>query len=259
MKFKRVLPIGDLHCGHCAGLTPPKYHSQLFGPRIYNLQQQLWNKYVEIVDSLKPIHAVIANGDLVDGKGKRSGGIEHMTVDRNLQAKMAVECLERCDANVYRIVRGTPYHVGVDEEWEDTIATMMGSTAGDHEWFDVNGVIFDCKHFVSGSSIPHGRSTPIQKDKLWNIIWSHEHEQQPNADVILRSHVHYHEFTGNPSFLGMTLPALQAAATKFGARKCSGVVHWGIVYFDVYEDGSYRWNNDNIIVVEPLQIKAEPL
>lgn len=255
MEKKRLLVLADLHCGHRVGLTPPAYQSAIPGNKYYQIQVGLWAEYVKKIEALKPIDILVVNGDAVDGKGQRSGGTELLTTEMKKQAEMAAECIRYTEAGKVIIVRGTPYHVGESDENEDTVAEKVGAVAcGDHEWIDVNGVVFDFKHFVGASSIPHGRFTALAKDKLWNTIWNHEHEQQPDADVLIRSHVHSHHGCFDPYFLGMTTPALQAAGTKFGARKCSGVVHWGFLWFDVFEDGSYAWNR-HITVLESQKIK----
>ena len=60
------------------------------------------------------------------------------------------------------------------------------------------------------------------------------------ANVIIRSHVHYHEFSGNPTHIAMTTPALQGWGSKYGERQCSGIVDIGLVQFDISE-GEYSW------------------
>ena len=45
---------------------------------------------------------------------------------------------------------------------------------------------------------------------------------------------------GSPR-MGFCLPALQSAQTKFGGRRCSGIVHFGFMHFDIYPDGSVAW------------------
>jgi hypothetical protein len=90
---------------------------------------------------------------------------------------------------------------------------------------------------VGGSTIPHGRFTATAKERLWNVLWN-ERELRPKAQVILRGHVHYATFCGEPGWVAMTLPALQGMGTRYGGRVCSGTVHWGAVIFDVNEDGT---------------------
>lgn len=256
MEFKRVLFTGDQHCGHRVGLTPPQYD---LGPddRWKAIRRELWDEYRKSINAIKPIYAHVHNGDALDGKGFRSGSTELIASDRNQQVTMAATCITESEAQIYRLTHGTPYHTGKDEDWESVLADRMGWKIGSHDWLEFNGTVFDVKHKIGSSSIPHGKATPIAKDRLWNFLWS-EHDEQPKADVLIRSHVHYFYYTGEDHWLAMTLPALQGQGSKFGARICSGVVHFGIVWFDCYEDGSYQWSR-NIIRVASQKREAERL
>jgi len=209
---------------------------------VYAQQQQMWNWYAETVQKYKPIDYLFALGDLVDGKGTRSGGTELRTSDGNEQAEMAVKALEIIEAKKTMITYGTPYHTGQDQDQEDVVASLLPGHVeiSGHAFVAVNGLIFDLKHFINGSSIPHGRWTPLAKSKLWNIVWNSEHELQPNSDIILRGHVHYSiEMADSDQWRAMTLPALMGYGSKYGVRKCSGTVHIGFMIFDVYENGAY--------------------
>ena len=249
MAKKRLLVLSDMHCGHMGGLTPTQWQISPERAAADNLpshtaeaQAKLWNAYRTAIQKLKPIDFCVHNGDAIEGKGERSGGTELITTDRETQARMAVRCLGYVRPREgYYLTYGTPYHTGINEDWENNVADKLDATIGSHEWFDIYGVVFDFKHFVSSSSIPHGRATALARDKLWNSIWARERQQQPNADVLIRSHVHYHAGAFGKHWLAMTTPALQLAATKFGGRKMSGIVDCGLVYFDVYDNGSYRW------------------
>ena len=250
--MKRVVVIADLHCGHRVGLTPPGYqegqrtlrdkhdHKTKFLNRCAASQKECWMAYKAIMADLQPIHLLIVNGDAIDGRGEKSGGTELITGDRDEQCSMAVESIMLAKAKHIAMCYGTAYHAGQEEDWEDQIARRVkADKIGSHEWPSVNGLIFDVKHFVGSSSIPHGRATAVKREALWNTIWA-EARKQPQARVIVRSHVHYFEFNGNVRQLCMTTPALQAMGTKFGARKCSGIVDWGVTYFDVDKDGYYK-------------------
>ena len=237
---KRVLAIGDLHCGHRVGLTPPQWQDR--SPervKYHKIQSECWNAFDNMVQALKPIDILIVNGDAIDGRGERSGGTELITVDRNVQCNMAVYAIKHIGAKNVVLTYGTPYHTGQLEDIENTIADRVKGEIHSHEWIDIEGTVFDIKHKVGSSSIPHGKGTAIAKDRLWNLLWS-EHGEQPKADVLLRSHVHYHFHVGEPGWLAMTLPALQGQGTKFGARQCSGIVHFGMVHFDCSKEG-YTW------------------
>ena len=237
---KRVVVCGDFHCGHRVGLTPPAYQNE-------EVQGELWGAFEDMIEPLRPIDILVVNGDLIDGKGKRSGGTELITADRSEQAEMATVCIEYVDAAEVYLTFGTPYHVGRSEDWEAEVAKYISAPIEDQLWLDVYGTIFDIKHFIGASSVPHGRHTTIARDRLWNILWA-EMGQQPKADILIRSHVHYHNYCGGASWVAMTTPALQGLGSKFGARIPSGTVDFGIVVFDVDEDGSFSWDADTILI-----------
>lgn len=151
----------------------------------------------------------------------------------------------------------TPYHTGSGEDWEDILAEKAGAKIGSHEWFDINGKIFDCKHKLGSSQIPHGRLTPLAREILWNKEWSFQHNT-PLADVLIRSHVHYYEQVDHDNCLGFSLPAMQGFGSKFGARQCSGKVDIGFVIFDVQEDGKITWKTEKAEIAV-LKAKAEKL
>jgi hypothetical protein len=172
-------------------------------------------------------------GDAVEGKGKRSGGSELIRIGWKDQIDMASIVISEPGCSRITMVYGTGYHVGDDDDYEDQVAQNIGAVIKDHAFPTCNGIQFDLKHKVSSSTIPHGRATPIQKAKLWNAMWSDHDKGQPLADVLIRGHVHYHEYTGNPRGLAMTMPALQGWGSKFGQRQCEGIVDTGLVYFDI--------------------------
>jgi hypothetical protein len=243
--MKRVLTIGDTHCGHKAGLTPPQWQNpqdkgDRYDLRQVQLQKVCWDFYTDVIRREGPFDAVLFNGDAVEGKGERSGGTELITSDRNQQVSMAEVCIRQALTAKTKLVMtyGTPSHVGVEEDWESAIAKTLGCKIGSHEWPRIEDVTFDMKHKVGSSSVPHGRHTAVAREQLWNSIWA-EREGQPRAQCLLRSHVHYYKFNGDHRAVAMTLPALQAVGTKYGARQCSGLVDWGLVTWTIDKD---RWS-----------------
>ena len=237
--FKRVLVIADMHCGHRVGLTMPQYWSKLPAEKYFYIQQQLWEEFEKTVDSLRPIDVLFVNGDAVDGKGTKSGSTELIQTSPIKQAEMATEVIEWIGAEKVVMTYGTPYHVGTEDDIESIIARNVGAVEiGAQMWPEINGIIFDLKHqSESGSSIPHGKGTPLSKERLWNVLWA-EHDAQPKSDILIRSHTHYSFFCGEPHWLAVFTPALQGAGTKFGGRRRSGIVHFGVTHFDIQETGN---------------------
>jgi hypothetical protein len=249
-KPKRVVVISDPHCGAANGLTPPRYQTTDSEDRVWRkrarIQAAAWDWYDERVHRFARPDVLIVNGDAIDGPGERSGGVEQLTTDRRKQCEIAHACIAAWGARKIVSVGGTPYHTGQAEDWGEVLADMLSHGAevktGDHEWVDVNGCVFDVKHSIGGSQIPHGRFTALARDALWAQLWTDAGET-PRADVLVRGHVHYHAYCGGADRpLAMTLPALQGFGTRYGARQCSGRVHFGLVVFEVDTQGRYTWH-----------------
>ena len=245
MKRKGVL-LADLHCGHRAGLTPPEYWDR--GVKWHDVQSGCWDRYTDLVAKIGRVNFVVCNGDAIDGTGYRSGGTELVTADLFEQAKMAAESLALWKAKTYILSYGTDYHVGVSgEDFEEAVADKLREKTNakvilsSHPFVDIGGVMFDIKHHIGGSSTPYTAGTAILKDKMHNEQWFLDGEGQPLADVVLRAHIHQFAWFGGhrngSPWLAIRQPALQAAGTKFGGRRCSGVVHWGLIEAAI-EDGT---------------------
>jgi hypothetical protein len=250
-RMKNVVVISDLHCGSVVGLTPPKYQTGDFLAE----QDALWEAYTDAIDRFREnrgnIHILLVNGDCIDGKASRWGATDLITSKIHTQISMAAECIDYAGADRIVMTYGTPYHVGAEEDFEKYLADMVGATIKSHAFLEIDGVNFSLKHKVGASTIPHGRSTPVKRERLWDMIWNVEKNQHSLSDVIIRSHVHYFDYTGNSEYLALTTPALQCLGSKYGARMCAGVVDFGIVWFQC-EKGEYKWGWD-IAKVEEQQ------
>jgi len=189
---------------------------------------------------LQPVYGLIVNGDVVDGKGPRSGGTELLTADRLEQCAMAEACIKEARAERIVMSYGTPYHTGQLEDWEDEVARLVNAEKiGGHDFLNVDGVVIDYKHHIGASSIPHGRFTAIARERLWNGLWA-ERKEYPQAHILVRSHVHYYVYAATADWAAIVTPALQGYGSKYGVRRCSGTVDFGLVYIDI-EKGGEAW------------------
>jgi len=249
VKKKKVVAIGDLHCGHRYGLTPAEWRYDAETVEIGKKQKIYYDFYEETAKAIVKsnggyVDCLILNGDAIDGKGSKSGGREQITTDRVEQVAMAVECIKLWRARQIAMTYGTPRHVGEEENWEDVLCKDLRKELGipvslsAHETVNVNGLIFDVKHKISNSTIPHGRYTASARTALWNKYWA-ERGQRPKADIVLRSHVHYYAITGDATFTAFILPGLQGLGTEYGARECEGIVDFGLVWFDVQDKNNW--------------------
>ena len=264
--MKRILILSDFHCGHLVGLTPPAWwlaeknddDSRTKRQKYATVQRACWDFYKREVLKHGPYDVLFLNGDMIDGSGYRSGGTEQTTTDRQEQAEMAVVAARVGISRKTKVVctYGTASHTGDAEDFENQVAADLNAKIGSHEWVDVEGVVFDLKHHCGSSSVPHGRHTAVAKEHLWNQLWA-EAELAPKADVIIRSHVHYHSYAGGPDWLAMTTPALQGHGSKYGSRRCNGLVDFGITVFEVNK-GGYQWHT-SVAKIQAQQAQATKL
>jgi predicted phosphodiesterase len=239
--MKNILIVSDTHSGHQAGLTPPQYWMESLksnDPSIAKramILKAIWEFWEKIAKSKKWDY-LFSIGDLIDGKGQKSGGIEQLTTDRKEQCDMAVQALKLAKSKTIRMVRGTPYHTGEEENFEDFVADALNAEIKDHFFLNVDGVIFDLKHKIGGSSIPHGRATPIMRSSLWSQLWA-ERGLAPNPDILIRGHVHY--FTCIKDFYKtcFTMPCLQWDS-RYGKLNCEGTIDLGVIEMQV-DKGHY--------------------
>lgn len=240
-KDKKVVIIADLHAGHRVGIAPPGWSGS--GDKFEATRNESYSRYGVMIEKQKPIHVLIINGDSIEGKGLYSEGVELITSDRIKQVDIAEEVIKIAEADHIVMTYGTPNHTGKGEDFEKILADRLGAKIGNHEWVEVNKTVFDIKHKVGSSAVPYGRATAPQKERLWNLLWT-EFKEQPKADVIVRSHVHYFSYSGEDHWLALTTPALQAMGSTFGARQCIGHVDFGIVHFNCMKGGGYTWGWD---------------
>jgi len=251
MKKRRIIAVSDMHCGSRAGLTPPNYWGNPkneFDKKWVAMQREQWNWYVKTINELKPFDVAIFMGDLVDGKATKSNGRDVIRKERREQVTMAIDCINELKCPNKTFVNGTRYHT--EDDWEWDIAEhyrVEGDRVkqGAHEWVEIeckkgDNVIFDCKHHIGSSQIPHGRATAIMRDGLWNQIWA-DIDMQPRGQFLLRGHAHFFLAVKQYGVWHLRVPALQGMGSEFGGERCSGTVDYGLIYFDVYEDGHVEW------------------
>lgn len=243
IKRPRILFPADLHCGSNVGLTPPAYQYKYYSNPVTEehkkrnkwaaLQKEAWEWYIRTLDMLRPFDKCFVMGDLNDGDGSRSGGTELITTDRKVQTGMAIECLEPIQASGMIFVYGTGYHTGTKEDWENDVAGHFKSKIGSHEWEEINGCVFDLKHHQSATRNP---GTSLYNEVIDNREWA-VLEEQPKANVLVRAHTHRFAKLQLEDCIAISTPALQTYGTKFGSRRCSRKVQFGLFAVDVWPDG----------------------
>jgi len=241
---RKILVMSDLHCGHRCGLTPPKWwDNEVF--KWGKLQRVLWNHYWTTLQEWKPFDTVLVNGDLIAGKMMKFGSTELITADRQEQADMAADCIEETGCKRVRMAYGTPFHTGSGEDHENTVRDKLLSRGVDakikgHYFGTINGKNINMKHKIEASTVPYGVDTPLLKHILWNRIW-YATGVQDKADILIRSHVHYHERVKHDGCHGVITPSLQGLGDKYGSRQCVRRVDFGLLLCEISAGGEISW------------------
>lgn len=221
MTEKRVVVVSDTHNGSFYGLLPPEFITYEGVPKLQNAGQEFlwecWLHFVNCVEEFSP-HAVILNGDIIDGPQRKQHGAELSLPDARDQRRAAIATLKVLRSVTRKAkwyaTQGTPYHVGHFGDAEEDIAEAMGCTpypsvgAGnlcrEVLRLDVDGVILEAAHHIGFA--PVNRSMPLEREL--RAAWA-----EP-ADLMIRSHVHYHKMVDNRA---VTTPCWQLQ-TRFGRK-----------------------------------------
>lgn len=261
MTTKRVFIGSDTHCGHRSGLTPPVHRMKPAkdAPRsVKKVAIQsivLWDWFSNKVRGAGPFDVGLWNGDLIDGKGEKSGGTEEVEMDRKKQAGWAAEVIRFVGAKKNYMTYGTPYHAGASEDWEDVVADKADVTKIENEGhYDINGLIVSMKHYIGNSSSPVSMATAAVRAMYIQLLW-HELNQQPKANLIIRSHIHRCYYVGDPArnVAAWVTPALQGLGSKYGIRRCDSLpVHFGFLVLTVKDNMEYTIEP----YIAPLELQA---
>ena len=247
----KLLVLSDTHCGSLSGLTPPAWQSS--DEATQKIQSYLWDFYISTVVGLGGIDAVVAVGDLIDGKQRKSGGRGLSTTDRLEQVKMARTVLEVTNAPQIHIVTGTAYHVGDSESWEEVLANLVrAETVGPRLALQHGDYSMIFRHAIDRSSVPHGKATAPLRALMWNKL-NAARGMEPQADLCVFGHVHYHVFAGDAYGTALTLPALQLG-TEYGAACVDGDYDVGLLEINL-EEGD-NWWKVHTLDLRPVALQA---
>jgi hypothetical protein len=195
----------------------------------------MWAFYTEVIKRISPIDICISNGDGIDGKQRKAGATQLMEADPVKQAFMYTEVLKEVKAKEYYLTYGTPYHTGEDADYENITARDLKAKVKSHLMLKVRDTVFDVKHKVGGGQSQAARVGALAKEKAANIMWVY-YDGQPDAQIVVRSHIHDYNFMGDETFLAMSLPGLEGFGDKYGVRQCKNIIKIGMVWIDVFDN-----------------------
>ena len=242
--MKRIVVVSDTHCGHQYGLTPTKWNYRKT-EKPGRQRKLMWDWYRKMIKSLQPIDILVANGDLIDGTGKRSGGTELLTTDRIEQCEMALEVLGQANAKTYRFTFGTGYHTGDIEDFEKFIVSPLGGTIEAEQPLEILGTRFLFRHHMHGGASDQSALTAPFKFAIDDIQRSARNKTKTAADIYVFSHRHRTYLGWLRGLMAVGTPCLQGES-KYGVRRIGNHVDIGLVYFDV-EEGITTWPNIELL------------
>jgi hypothetical protein len=236
MSKQRIAVLGDFHSGHVYGLAVPD-------ECINSFQLKGWNFMAKGIQKYAPYDRFFMMGDLIDGRGKKNGGMEVISPSLKKQADMAINCIKelrrlaKSDPKI-TFVRGTPYHTDGPENWEDIVAKDFRNHCGNNEenifnsiLVDVGGVVFDLKHHIGSGTMPQTRVGAPAREIVQAML-KENYQGDPKADCFIRAHVHNHTLVNILGRIAYTNPALQINS-DFGELRCNGIIDYGFTVIEV--------------------------
>jgi hypothetical protein len=189
-------------------------HSKFTKPVYRWFQQELYQVYE------KGVHALILNGDLIDGEGKK-GTQDTIDTDTKHQAEMFLNVAEDLGlTNIPQIVMtyGTAFHVTSTWDAEEYIAEHLeADIPTDTVCLEVNGTTLAARHHARRGDTPYTQPTQLQKEKHRDDVHQWRMGQEP-ADIVIRSHVHYYVWVETADGWALSNPTLQVPGSIYGRR-----------------------------------------
>ncbi|RPH38317.1 hypothetical protein EHM92_00100 [bacterium] len=252
-KEKRLVVVSDLHFGSSFGLLPPGFvNSEGAEIGLNTGQKYLWECWSDFCGRVKPYKpdAVIVNGDIVEGKQGKEGGMGLSLRLMEDQKTAAIEGLlklkEACPVGcAFYFTQGTAYHVGEHGEYEEGVAGALGARqyysvgtgrlVREALWLDIGGVIIEAAHAIGGTQGFY-RATQTDREMQWSAMSGKDATKGvPKADLLIRSHVHHFIAVSHASKQGVICPCWQLQ-TKYARKNSLHRMHPDIGGLFVYVD-----------------------
>ena len=257
---RKVVIISDLHCGGNTGLTHPDFEHRPSDRSplraYYKTRRACWKWFEGTIRLIGKVDVLVINGDAIDGKNDKTGGLDLITSDPSEQVNMVCAIVEVVRPKHVLMTRGTDYHTGKITSFENMIADRYDNTTIDDSLsVAISGVVFDVKHEVGRSDSEQSQHTAVASEALQNILLA-ERSLVPKADIIIRSHVHYFKYCGGADWVAMTTPALQWSSSFGRKRKRTGHTDFGFVAFDIVGKGDFTWD---VYLLRSKELAQKPI
>lgn len=197
--MKKILVVSDLHTGSKYSNWPEDLPIKDGGFWELNPQQrylsEAWNLFVKKAGQLQP-DILVMNGDMIDGCQYRSDAMPSITSDFSEQteaAEILLQPLRNLCKEAY-LIRGTEYHDSKNGQAIEALGRHLQVVPFRprqySDWvlnLEVEGVVLNFCHHISVMTGFY-RATAPDREGIWSALAGKS--KVPNADCVVRSHVH---------------------------------------------------------------------
>jgi len=215
--MERALVISDMHVGSKWGLTPKGKFNEDTNP----FQRWVHRSWVDMVRKAKgSIDYLLLNGDLTDGNGMKSYGVEVNTTSLDDQVNWTIELLEPLISNKTKIfgVDGSGYHSGKSTNTDKRVVeNFEGVYFKSTLHPNIGGHLIQMNH-ASGV-------TNFKREMKETLEYAtREHIKAP--EVILRGHIHRYTRMEDATITAISTPSWQYPTPFIEKKKAN--VKWDI-------------------------------
>ena len=215
---KSVVFSGDFHVGSATALCSAEPYVREIDSTIKpnKIQQALREAYYDTIDSITQTpELLVVNGEPIDGANKKQLGNQSWTTNQQDMSDDFIKLMGDFPYKKIMCGRGSAYHSNVDGmNWEEIIADKLnaekykaygGKGHTDYfGFFEMNGRTFNFTHHIGFNKMPAYRTTALARE----IAGMHfEKDKLGEADVLVRSHIHYFVYVRFVHSHGFTTPA----------------------------------------------------
>lgn len=236
--MKTGVVISDSHAGNIFGVTPPDYWLKTY----QWFQEQFWNWYMYEVKQIGKVDFLVHNAETIDGPGgKDTMGL--WTTDVDEQAECAAAVIDVWDAKKRYMTRGSKYHSAGVTKYDDMVANKVEAYIDDEIRLNVSGKRFQFRHVAPRSNTTYGQPSQVYKEVVRESVQA-LHDEYDAADVVVRSHNHYHFEVHSSKKIAYATPALELPRVK-GVKRGSAYpiglmtqyYDMGLTYIEVTDSG----------------------
>lgn len=128
--MKKILCVSDSHCGCHYSIMPARVDEMLLNGDIEShfpndMQKLLFDEWKKMTKDVGKVDMVFNLGDNTEGPNHKNRGEGNWTTDIDLQATAAAQLLSMIKTKRHCIVKGSGYHVGLNNDSETLTAQKI--------------------------------------------------------------------------------------------------------------------------------------